>query len=389
VREGWRLPATGSFPELVAPRHLEEVLIDYDGPQLGIFRSNARRFLGLCVDLDGPVHRWIHAGLSEVELAALYRGAQTVRSALVQPSVDVIDYRESTPIGLWTVAGKDIPDWALPEREALLPADVRAALLPETSSTADHRPAIRIESRRGGGESIFFGDLAAVTGRFQEFVSAMAGRTGEALQLRAAAAGPGSLRLYVETDRPELFKAISERFRRLMIVADDQGEIERALTAETPRVISSFRSLLHAVQRHQVEVLTEWGTEGAYVDPRKVPGVEKSARAIQQQRQQDEAVVEELRIRGSFDGLTKSGKGRFEFYDPTTTAKWVGTIAANLKPRLQSTSITIGIGELFEEYDILIRLTWTTDSMGTRKYKAELLDFQRVPSAPTNGTREE
>jgi hypothetical protein len=111
---------------------LDQVLVEYDGPQIVTLRGAGGLYLGIASDESDAFVRWIYAPLTETELRALLEGTGTLREAVQKPRVYVVDVdHDGTPIQAWEYPGERLRDDDLPARGALLPRAIRDELKPK------------------------------------------------------------------------------------------------------------------------------------------------------------------------------------------------------------------------------------------------------------------
>ena len=124
MRHRWQLP----HAELVmgnATLKMEYVLIEYDGPQLAIFRnSRKQRYIGLAADAEGTIERWIHAPLSPLEVEGLCARGVPMRNVVCKDGMLVIDYENDRAKRQYGVSPNQIPSGILPVPGAYLPKSI-------------------------------------------------------------------------------------------------------------------------------------------------------------------------------------------------------------------------------------------------------------------------
>lgn len=98
-----------------------DVLYDFDGPRIFTAASNDGEVLCCLVDTDDTIDRYIVAPTSQVIIERLKQGLCTVRAALAQPWVWVIDVSDDSVItDGWQCDFADIPEDVLPAARAML-----------------------------------------------------------------------------------------------------------------------------------------------------------------------------------------------------------------------------------------------------------------------------
>lgn len=130
MRESWSLPS--SMVE-APPFELDQVLVEYDGPQIVTLRGADGLYLGIASDEDDAFVRWIYAPLAVTELRALLEGSATLREAVQKPKVYVVDVdHDGAPVHTWEYPGAQLRDDDLPAPGALLPRAIRDELGPKS-----------------------------------------------------------------------------------------------------------------------------------------------------------------------------------------------------------------------------------------------------------------
>ncbi|HSN98041.1 MAG TPA: hypothetical protein VLS89_07070 [Candidatus Nanopelagicales bacterium] len=125
----WNLPKQAELAEILDLR-LEQVLVEYDGPQIVTARGPRGLYFGLAADEDDLAVRWIYAPITGTELRALAAGAICTRDAISKPQVHVIDVdHHGKPLRAWACDAAQIGDENLPDPGALLPRATRDALM--------------------------------------------------------------------------------------------------------------------------------------------------------------------------------------------------------------------------------------------------------------------
>jgi hypothetical protein len=108
----------------------EVVLFDYDGPSIFVFRDqHGTRILAYACDDDEATNRYIAAPTSAHIIERLQTGVLSVRAALDQPLMWILD---TSPGGTveraWVTTIEELPPDALPERHVLLRPDLQPLL---------------------------------------------------------------------------------------------------------------------------------------------------------------------------------------------------------------------------------------------------------------------
>ena len=118
----WALPPTAQARDPIT-RRMSRVLIEYEGPRAAFFTDEMGSiFFGVASDEDEGHVRWIVSEISPLEAKGIALRATTLRQALTQERVDVVDFdMRGNPSAAWHVAFSEVPLDALPEVSALLP----------------------------------------------------------------------------------------------------------------------------------------------------------------------------------------------------------------------------------------------------------------------------
>lgn len=131
---------------------MEYVLIEYDGPQLAIFKGqNKRRYIGLAADSERSVDRWIHAPITSLELEGLCTRGVPMRNVVCKDGMEVVDYENDKPRRRWQISADQIPFGILPVVGAYLPSGV-ASVAYKALKLGKH-PAIKDPLFRSSGSA--------------------------------------------------------------------------------------------------------------------------------------------------------------------------------------------------------------------------------------------
>ena len=123
----WHLPAEETQ---ITERRIGRVLVEYEDPEIvTLCDQDDVLYLGVAVDEEGDVVRWLESVLYPQKYEALLAGTLGVREALGKPRVWVVDRtREGKPLHAWSLAVEELPEDALPHPGALLPTATRLRL---------------------------------------------------------------------------------------------------------------------------------------------------------------------------------------------------------------------------------------------------------------------
>jgi hypothetical protein len=373
MRHSWNLPPQGMFADLLSRRATKEVVLEYDGPQLVILEDGPDLFLALAVDGDEEVARWIHTPVSSLEIEALTRGAEPLRTAFLKPLMILVDVdvRTGQPRQAWEIDSRSVPEDALPDRGAPLP---HTAGQESPASEADATPAFRFEGK-GPENRVTFGDLSALTSKIQVLWNALAIEyNSQPLVLSAVGTATGSLKILVHTDDLILFRRVAESYRRLVWATDDKEAVRGLLSAspEGQRIASSYNDYLKTLEQHGIEVMAEWSGGSAFVSHGAAQRTRESLRASGLTPDSTET-VEIAHQRGYFEGFFRLGYGKFEFYDIDSGETHQGTIARTVRSRAER-DFVLTLGRAARRY----RATFRIRRRGTA-VKFTLLDYSESP----------
>lgn len=245
---------------------LEQVLVEYDGPQVATFRGPEGLCLGVAADEDEHLIRWICSQITNTEYRALLDGAVSIRDALLKPQVYVLDvHSDGRVVSEWQFEGPALDESVIPDRDAKLPKAVRQAL----ASSPLQTPEIRIDSVRT--QKIGFASLADLLSSVQRLWLAIAhvreqrplgnkGRWSPALteksMLSLSGAAAGSLILQVEPADPSTFETVAETFECLTQASDSAEGLARELNPLGPRVQGRYAELLSHLAKHGLQMLS-------------------------------------------------------------------------------------------------------------------------------------
>ncbi len=99
----------------------DRVLYDFDGPRIFTVRHELGDFLAYACDEDDEITRYLLAPTSDGIIAALEKGSCTVREALAQPWLWVMDVGfDDVPRQVWRSTLEAIPETRLPKPWAML-----------------------------------------------------------------------------------------------------------------------------------------------------------------------------------------------------------------------------------------------------------------------------
>lgn len=136
----WRVTGKPVDPKRFLPFEPLRVLNYYDGPRIFTLRDSDG---GLCLAVwsedEDDVSRFLIGELADETVAALEGGALSVRAAMNQPSLWVIDLcGDGTSPGAWQVAPKDVPEDAQPRPGTKLHRQPESVRSSQTNGTPTH-----------------------------------------------------------------------------------------------------------------------------------------------------------------------------------------------------------------------------------------------------------
>lgn len=369
----WNL---GDAELAMAPdRKMELVLIDYDGPQLALFKDRSRqRYIGLATNAEDHATRWIQAPVSLLEIEALCDQGITMRNVVCKPELEVIDYIDDRPKRSWRIRPEQVPTGVLPVVGAQLPkvigkfAKEQLRLRPRVAE----EPMFRVAGRVVRDHQITFIGLGVVTQALQRLWSAIADielpataftaeamdRRHDATTLVMAASARGSFGLKIATNDQAAFETIGSRYKQLVGV---NPEAEPELLSGLPTtVLKALQDFLKTMEDHGIELLANWRSEAAYVGApqaeRLRPAVARLVRARKARNSEAEPGSSRT-FRGYFEGFNLNTK-KFDFFDSTNDQRLNGTIASDLAKNVTSDR-EVNVGHL-TLYDVQVLVSDTS-----------------------------
>lgn len=367
MSQQWKL---GNAELAMAPdRKMELVLIDYDGPQLALFKDrNQQRYIGLASKAEDHATRWIQAPISILEIEALCDQGVTMRNAVCKPELEVIDYIDDKPKRSWRISPEQVPAGVLPVIGAHLPR-VIGAFVKENLRLRPRvavEPMFRVAGRVVRGHQITFIGIGVVTQALQRLWSAIADvelpetaftpeamdRRHDATTLVMAASARGSFGLKIAAADSVAFEAIGRRYKQLVSVSPDA---EPELLVGLPMmVLKALHDFLKTMEDHGIELLANWPSEAAYVGASQAerlrPAVARVVRANKARNLEAESGSTRT-FRGYFEGFNINTK-KFDFFDSTNDERINGLIASTLAKSVTSDS-EVNVGHL-TLYDIQV-----------------------------------
>ncbi len=265
-----RLPAQPSLSDSVANRKVVHILIEYEGPQLILLKTDVadgEYFLGLAADHGKDFDRWIHAPITKLELEALARGGIAMRDVFTgKTAVDIVDYDvDEHPRRVWSIPASKIPKGILPVKDALLPSFVREEITSEFFPAALARdanpasPLFRLVGRPVYENKISFGGLGEVILGLQRLWTAIA--TMLQIEVTAGTSNrpkpsphtllfgamvPSSFGVELAVIDHDVFERIAAEYTRLVRGSFQENSDERLLT-EPPLVLTAYRAYYHLI----------------------------------------------------------------------------------------------------------------------------------------------
>ncbi|WP_437619855.1 hypothetical protein [Sorangium sp. So ce1151] len=345
MRSSWSL----SEQLQTAPNdEIEQVLVEYNGPQVVTLRDSLGVKLGVASDEDESCVRWIQAYITETERKALFDGALTIRDALLKDVVYVVDVsHDGTPLRSWDYDPSRLTDADLPKRGALLPRAVRE----EFAQAAAEFPELRLD---GGGvartNGVAFRALSSVLDSFQRLWNAIAqsitdegpkerGRwpavLANAAELSLGAAGHGSLVMHVSPSDEHVFNEVARKFESLAKAGDDPAKLTSALAKLGPRVQSRYGELLGHLQKQDLQLLTRWPFGSAFVSG------DAAARVLSAFPRGQIEKPRTVKVIGTFLAFD-SIKLDFEFKDESSEDKYNGQVDPEVLEAHESVAVGRG-----------------------------------------------
>jgi hypothetical protein len=320
-----------------------EVLVEYDGPRVVLFRSPKVDRLGIVVEPGVDPEHWILARVSKMELEELARGALPVR--------DVFSHRDDLrwleldgkwkPLRARTIGCAEIPDGILPVRGAPLPDTSRPYLFKLLRLRKERSAArrIRLDGSLIRDNRIAFAALAQIAQALQNFWSSIGETlgliaTGDAsgiapTTLLAEATGRGSFVLNVHAPDEQAFDRVLVDYRRIVRGAfDDDVQITEELSANAP-LARSLDAYLKTLETWGAEAVIEAPATRSYVGHSSARSIRAALKPAPSEEadQPDERPTRKLA--GYFVAFDM-GNAEFQFHHVEANETITGKIAANL-----------------------------------------------------------
>lgn len=371
------------WPDLVQADMLRDlevshVLVEFEGPQITLAADASRtRYLGLAAEDRDEFVRWIYAPVSMLEIRGLASGDIATRDVFLKERVLVLDVSlvDETFKQSWEVDGSLLPEFALPEVGAYLPALTQRYLkeLFPFETVADRELAL--EQLEAPSTGVSFKALSQTLDVFQRLWSALT--AGDALgmrgrysgaeksQLSFAQAVPGSLRVEVSPADEATFDSALQRFRELVSESSAPDFSAMNIDGWGARLVARYTELLRTLSRNNLQLLATCEAGAVYLSSGKAKHVlsKLELRAL-------EEVTLEVGV-GYFVAYSASDL-RFEFFDEKEDQTWKGDVDASF--REECPIVTVG-----EEakYAIVVRMTRSVPA-GELVERVQLWKAQRL-----------
>jgi hypothetical protein len=361
-----------------------EVLVEYDGPQLILFRAKDGDFLGLAVDSDEKIQRWLLAPASKLELETLALGNLPMCDVFSRKqSLVLVDFgRFTDPKALYPITIAEVPDDILPVSGALLPSYARTHLakLLKVKPLPAHSLRLRFAGAPVRGSEIELSALGTLAHGFQSLVIAI----GEALgvyaipdgelpstALLAGATSGGSFAITIRAANDGTFSKIVQRYKQLLRLAFEDKEGLSSELAPHATLRKAFLGYLKSLEDLKAEALIESPETSVYVGHHGLKSVRemmKPSQAKKRARAVEAEPSERTQHRGYFDAFATSD-ATFAFSDIDRGEQIDGKVSAALAKKVRDQHlIEANVGRL-----TMYRITIERDPAGVL-----LVDFTAI-----------
>jgi len=350
----WNLPQ-GTLA-LVQRTH-EAVLVEIDGPQLvTALDADHKRYLGLFADRpDDNREMWLYAPITALELEALFAGAVSMRNAMCKPALDLIEYKDERPSGLWRLSPEELPAGLLPVPDANLPIEGGDGLLAKLLGKEPPRAALPI-FRCGGrpvkDSHIALGALSGIAGSLQGLWAAIANdvlpapRTpddmaylAESQTLRMSGSLAASFGMIVSPEHEDPFRKVSVIYRTLARLSPEN--VTSATVSHA--VLTAYAAFLKTLSDFDAEVFAQLGDTQAYTGAAYASRVGPSIRLARETADVTPPLPGPVTARGFFHAANID-KRTFSFFDATTNRELSGKIAPEILESLRRPGREIRVG---------------------------------------------
>ena len=278
MKPSWLLPLLRSEPAVV----LDRVLVEYNGPQIAIWKLGSVNMLGVASDEDATGVRWVAAALTNTELKALADGAVAIRDVLLKSDVIVFDVDHAEHVrDLWHCPGESLQDEHLPEPGARLPTLAREGLM---------APAQAHELCLEGapGASLTFRSVSQVLDVFQRLwrsiaqavtveTAPTAGAWGRELtsktELALAGASTGSLVIFIGAGDEAVASNVASHLDAIARAGANKTELAALMQALGPRVQGRYDEMLSRLETHGLVMLYRDTARSAFLAGYSAPRV--------------------------------------------------------------------------------------------------------------------
>lgn len=344
----WNLPEQAEFAGTIS-FHVDEILVEYNGPQIVTARGPRGRYIGVAADEDERAVRWIFAPITDTEFRALALGAVSTHDVIIKPNVYIVDVdHNDNQLQAWECDASQLSDENLPDAGVLLPKAARDALI--AAMPQPEAPELRLERLSASRPGIMFRSLAEVLSAFQRLWNALAqavstggpkerGRWATELSERAAlslaAAAPGSLSLRIEPFDVSVFEQAAQPFEDLVRAGDNPQALAEILARLGARVQARYEELLTDVERHQLQLLARRRGGVAFISPHTAYRVRLAL---------PQGVYGEPKTKpaiGYFLAFDTTG-ATFEFFDETSDTSYRGLVHPDVLA--ENNSVAVGPG---------------------------------------------
>lgn len=338
------------FPDREDSEMRAEVLVEYDGPRVVLYRSKDVDRLGIVIDAGADPETWVLARVSQMELEMLALGSLPVR--------DVFSHKETLQALQLDVHGKtlatrdieigEVPPGALPIRAAPLPETSRPRLL-KLLRLKDELPVarrVRFGGRPVREERIEFSALARLMQTLQELWRAIGDKLGlfsisefddlPTTALLAGATEGGSFVVNVHAASNEVFDKVLGDYEHIMRLAFDDPEKAAEAVASHADLRKGLNTYLQTLEELHAEATIEAPGARVYIGGGSAKAVRAAMRAPALARQLAEPEEEEssTQVRGYFRAFDMD-RATYAFHDIDTGQTLTGSIGRPLTKKIR------------------------------------------------------
>lgn len=362
----------------------DEILIDFNGPQVATLTCGDDLFLGVAADEQDHTVRWVLAPMTPREMAALSHGLLGTLDVFKKDALRVLDLdlQQERFVSAWAgVSVDELDTSALPDPNAKLDRFMESRPLAQ-----DQRRFI-LDSPAMDDAGIDFKTLSRVLSDAQRVWSSIAqaledeptarGTLPQEIRqkskLRTRALRAGSIIIDVSTtEHEDLHEKVAGVFADLIIARDDEERLQDLFTTLKTRARATYTDFLKSLSAGGVEFEMNFKHHHCYTNAQLAA---RARRRIESpSRVRAEPDIQELT--GTFRGFDLNGS--FAFMDHVNEELIQGTVPGNAEVALP---IEVGKDSV---YIVTVETSLTRQLSGETKQDHVLLRAQRhADEAPT------